>query len=59
MADEIGLKKRNCHFGSNLRLSERDVERIGNQQINTKKPFNILCFVIILIISLNILLVFD
>ena len=50
MADEIGLKWRNCHFGQNLRLLETDYfNNYISAQANTKKTFKILCAVIILI----------
>ena len=51
MAENIGLKLRNCHFRPNLRLLETDFFKIRYQHKQIpKNPFNILCAVIILII---------
>ena len=54
MADKIGFKCRSCHYNPNLKLLETYFLRVRYQhkqiQANTKKKFNILCAVIILII---------
>ena len=52
MANQNSLKQTNCHFGPNLRLLETYFLRIRYHQHKQipKKPFNMLCAVIIRII---------
>ena len=46
MADKIGLKQRNCHFGLNLRLLKTDFLRIRYQQKRIPPKNLIICCVL-------------
>ena len=48
MANKIGLKQRNCHFGPDLRLLETDFEELDMSTAKYQNPFN-MCAVVILI----------
>ena len=60
MANKIGLKQRNCHFGPNLWFLVTDCFKNEiSEQLNTIISFNMLCAMVFLIFCLKIVSEYD
>ena len=59
MADKIGIKLRNCLFWLNSKDFGTEFLKVRTQhKLIPKKPFNMLCAIMMLIICENVFLVF-